>query len=75
MPYACLRKTILFHYQALFSTSNPVQNYNSKFPKQCESKEFLREICESSYKLKNNFADARVGGEILNSDLSIHKAY
>ena len=52
-----------------------MQNYNSKFPKQCESKEFLREICESSYKLKNNLADARAGAEILNSDVSIHKAY
>ena len=52
-----------------------MQNYISKFPKQCESKEFLRELCESSYKLKNNVADVRAGGEILNSDVSIHKAY
>ena len=31
-------------------------------------------MCESYYTLENNFADARLGGEILDSDVSIHEA-
>ena len=68
-------KTILFHRQVSLSTCNPLQNCTSELPRQSESKEFLREICESSHTLKNNFAGASLGGEILNSDVRMHKAY
>ena len=49
-------------------------SYTSEFPKQCESKEFPRETCESSYTWENDFKEAKLGGEILNSDVSMHKA-
>ena len=64
--------TILFNHQPSLSTLNLVQGCTSEFPKQFESNEFLREICKSSYTLKNNFAGARPNGELLNSDVSMH---
>ena len=44
----------------------------SEFPKQCESKEFPREVRDSSYTLENNFKEARLGGQVLNSGASMH---
>ena len=66
---------LLFHHQASVSGCIPVQICIGEFPKQCESKEFPREIRDSSYTLENNFTDARLGGEILNSDVSMYDAH
>ena len=49
-------------------------SHTSDFPKQWESNEFPRETCESSYTRENDFKEAKRGGEILNSDVSMHKA-
>lgn len=74
MPYTRLRKTVLFHHQGSLSTCNSVQNCISEFAKLCAySKEFPREICESSYTLESNFAETRLGGKILGSDVNIRK--
>lgn len=50
-------------------------NKISDFPNKNESKEFSHEICESSYTLENNFTEAKIAGEILNSDVRLHKTY
>lgn len=61
-------------HQASFLTHKPVQNYLSEFPKKCKSNEFPREICEKT--LENNYCtEARLGGDILDSDVSMYKAY
>lgn len=49
-----------------------MQNKISDFPNKNESKEFSHEICESSYTLENNFTEAKIAGEILNSDVRLH---
>ena len=68
-------KTILFHHRAAVSRCIPVNICISEFPKQCESKEFPREIRGSYYTLENNFTESRLGGEILNSDVSMYDAH
>ena len=57
LMHKCVRFRLLYHHQPSLSTPYPVQNYISEFPKQHESNEFPREICESSYTLDNNFTD------------------
>ena len=52
-----------------------MQNCISEFPKQCESKELPDQICGSSYRSENNFTEARLGGKILDSDVSMNKAF
>ena len=47
----CVR--LLFRHQASLSTRNRARNDISEFPKHCESKEFVCEIYQSSYTLKN----------------------
>ena len=74
MPRACLRKTLLSHHQASLSMPNRMKNYTIEFPKQCESKEFPADMCEGSYALESSFAGARLGGEMLDSDVGMHKA-
>ena len=68
-------KTILFQHRASVSRCIPVQICISEFLKQCVSKEFPREIRDSSYTLENNFTEARLGGEILTSDVSTYDAH
>lgn len=51
-----------------------MQNYIGEFPKQCESKEFLCEICERSYMSENDLTEVTLGGENLDSDVSMHRA-
>ena len=48
-----------------------MQNYTSEFPKQCESNESPREI----YSFRKNLTETRLGGENLDSDLSLRYAY
>ena len=48
--------------------------YRAEFTKQSESKELPGQICDSSHTSENNSTEARLGGEILDSDVSVHKA-
>ena len=65
----------MFHHQASLSTRDPEQIFINEFPKQCVSKEFAREIFQSSYMLEDNFTEARLCVEIFGSDVSMRKAF
>ena len=62
----------LFYHQASLSTRNSKQNNIREFARQWESKEFPREIGEST--LEDNFTEARLGGKVLDFDARMHKA-
>ena len=58
---------LLFYHHASLPTGNSMQNFMSEFPKQCESKESLCEMCS----FRNNLTETRLSGENLDSDVSL----
>lgn len=59
---------LLFHHHASLPKGNSMQNFMSEFPKQCESKESLCEMCS----FRNNLTETRLRGENLDSDVNLH---
>lgn len=72
-PYACMitSDSCVSPGSLMLSTHDSMQNNISEFPKQFEWKEH---DFESSYMLEINFSAARLPGEILNFNLSMHEA-